>query len=266
MKVGVIGAGYVGSAVAYSHQRDVVVIRDPKLSTHSASINDIASCDVIYLCLPSPGLAHGACDTSYLEQGMHDLMAQDSMHNKLIIAKTTAPPDVYRALHQRWPNMVHVPEFLTAANHIQSYQNTRYFVLGGHVDWCHRAQTMLQTKFDLPPDRWMITDIATAALYKYMVNSFLATKVTFLNEFYELSHSLGIDFKSLADLARWEDRMGSSHMQVPGPDGLHGWGGACFPKDVSAIIHLAQAHATAFDLLVTVKQINQRHRHDASRG
>jgi UDPglucose 6-dehydrogenase len=260
MKVGVIGAGYVGSAVARSHRHDDVVIRDPALGTDSATLTDVAQCDVIYVCLPSPSRLDGGCDTVYLEHGLAELMQHSGMDQRPIIAKTTAPPDTYRALHQRWPNIVHVPEFLTAVDHLQSYANSGYFVLGGSDPWRTQARDVLQTVFSLLPHCWMFTDIATAALYKYMMNSYLATKVTFFNEFYRLSQALGVDFVTLTSLAREDRRIGTSHMQVPGPDGEFGWGGACFPKDIAALIHFSRELDQNAELLSCVQNLNQQHR------
>jgi len=161
VKVGIIGVGYVGSAVAHSHRQDQLVIRDPKLGDLSADMQSVADCDVIYACLPSPSKPDGTCDTSYLEHSIAELMTYPGMERRLVISKTTAPPTAYQVLHRRWPNIVHVPEFLTATNHIQSYESTPYFVLGGSRDWCLQARTVLETKFTLPDERWMFTDIVT---------------------------------------------------------------------------------------------------------
>lgn len=260
MKVGIIGHGYVGSAVAHSHRHDHLVIRDPKLEASSASMQNISECDVIYACLPSPSRPDGTCDTSYLEHSIAELMTYPGMDQRLVISKTTAPPTTYESLHRRWPSIVHVPEFLTANNHIESYESTPYFVLGGSESWCQQAQAVLRCKFSLTDDRWMFTDIVTASLYKYMMNTYLATKVTFLNEFYLLSESLGVDFQKLTDLAQHDHRIGPSHMQVPGPDGEYGWGGACFPKDLMAILKVAKARDLDFGLLACVNRINHWHR------
>lgn len=260
MKVGVIGAGYVGSAVAHSHRHHELVIRDPALGVDSAELTVVAQCDVIYVCLPSPSRSDGGCDTVCLEHGLAELMQHPGMDQRPIITKTTAPPDTYRALHQRWPNIVHVPEFLTAVDHLQSYANSGYFVLGGSDPWRTQAREVLQTVFSLPPHRWMFTDIATAALYKYMMNCYLATKVTFFNEFYRLSQALGVDFATLTSLSREDHRIGASHMQVPGPDGEFGWGGACFPKDIAALIRFSKDVDQNAELLSCVQNLNQQHR------
>lgn len=260
MRIGLLGHGYVGQAVAHSHAGDHVLIRDPVLGRRSASMQCIAESDVIYVCLPSPAQADGACDSSCLENELDDLMSYPGMDQRTVICKTTAVPTVYARLQDRWPNIVHVPEFLVARDHLRSYMASRYFVLGGAVEWCRRARDVLEGCMPLPKDRYVITDIKTAALYKYMMNSYLATKVTFVNEFYDLAHRLGVDFRDIVSLAGLDHRIGTTHMLVPGPDGQRGWGGPCLPKDLMAVIRLAQQHNLGFDLLQCVNNINQQHR------
>jgi UDPglucose 6-dehydrogenase len=102
--------------------------------------------------------------------------------------------------------------------------------------------------------------IKVAALYKYMMNSYLAMKVTFMNDFKALADAEGIEFKDLKYLANHDDRIGYTHMDVPGPDGEYGWGGGCFPKDVSAIIMEAIDKNVDFELMDRVETINRKHR------
>jgi UDPglucose 6-dehydrogenase len=84
-----------------------------------------------------------------------------------------------------------------------------------------------------------LTSSTEAELVKYMANSFLATKVSMMNEFKILSDVLNLDWNSVLKSFVSDIRIGSSHTEVPGPDGLNGYGGSCFPKDVNAIIKYA---------------------------
>jgi UDPglucose 6-dehydrogenase len=260
MKIGIVGLGYVGSAVAYAHQNHNLVIRDPKLKD-SAELSAFTDCDAVYICVPSPANQDGSCDSSILENAVKELLfATISNPNLVVISKTTAPPSVYEKLHRQYPNLVHCPEFITAANHIVDYQNSSYFVFGGQKDWCERARDIVRSVVPLVHEKLMITDIKTASLYKYMMNSYLAAKVTFMNDFKFLADAEGIDFKTLTDLSIWDDRIGYTHLQVPGNDSQYGWGGACFPKDISAIIMEAIDLNVDFELMDRVETINKKHR------
>jgi UDPglucose 6-dehydrogenase len=105
-----------------------------------------------------------------------------------------------------------------------------------------------------------MTDIKSASLFKYMMNSYLATKVTFMNEFKKLADSEEVDWHGIKELSRHDYRIGTTHMDVPGPDGERGWGGACFPKDIAAIQMEALDLNTELELLGRVEDINKKHR------
>jgi UDPglucose 6-dehydrogenase len=95
-----------------------------------------------------------------------------------------------------------------------------------------------------------------------MMNSYLAAKVTFMNEFYKLAEVEGVDWNELCALSTYDTRMGRTHMSVPGPDGSYGWGGACFPKDMAAIINEAKSLGVDFKLLEQIQDINKEHRNN----
>ena len=259
MKIGIVGHGYVGSAISYAYSNHEVIIRDPKLE-NSASLDQFVDCDAIFVCVPSPSLESGHCDSSILEDVVKSLLFVLTDNPIPIICKTTAPPSVYENLHKQYPTIVHCPEFLTASNHIQDYQNSRYFIVGGHRVWCEKAAHIIQTAVPLVIEKIIVTDIKTAALYKYMMNAYLATKVTFMNDFAKLAEAEDVKWDNLAKLTLWDDRIGYTHMSVPGPDGQFGWGGGCFPKDIAAIIEEGIDLGVSLDLLGRVEEINKKHR------
>jgi UDPglucose 6-dehydrogenase len=82
--------------------------------------------------------------------------------------------------------------------------------------------------------------IGEASLAKYALNTFLATKVIYMNELAELSKSLDCNYTVVSKMIKADSRIGNSHLQVPGPDGHYGFGGACFPKDTSALLKIAE--------------------------
>jgi nucleotide sugar dehydrogenase len=257
MLIGIIGHGYVGSAISESHTDDDLLIKDIKLKK-SPPIEEFYGCHAIYLCLPSPQKSDGSCDSSILENVLASL--KEMRYEKTIISKTTLPPSVYHKLGQENVNLVHCPEFLTAANHLRDYKNTKYFILGGDKRYCERAREIIKRGVKLKSDDFYYTDIKTAALFKYLMNSYLATKVSFMNEFYELARSHHIEWSNIKKFINLDDRIGDTHIDVPGTDGKYGWGGACFPKDLSAIINEAENQGLDFNLLKSVDKINRVHR------
>lgn len=255
MKIGLFGLGYVGSAVFHTHRNQEVIVRDPKLDTRSSSLDEIYSCDAVYVCVPTPMLDTGKCDDSYVKSVLEELKD----YKKVIICKSTVPPGVYTDLQKQYPNLVHAPEFLTAANATADYENSTWVLIGGNKEYCDLAKRVIESSTIKAKD-YCFTSIETASLFKYMANSFMATKVTFMNDLYHLANAVNVDWNEIKTLTKNDPRLGVSHWDVPGPDGQFGYGGACFPKDVAAIIYHGNEIGASQTLLESVKIINEAHR------
>jgi UDPglucose 6-dehydrogenase len=239
-KIVIIGMGFVGGAVHASLEtkNDVTVsVIDPNKG-FMTSYQEIKDYDAAFVCVPSPSLPDGTCDVSILKQVLYDLHAVD--FRGTIISKVTAPPSVYKELQDRYINLVHAPEFLTAANAIHDYLNGRFAIIGSKLlAYKHEAERII--KISQPYiTRVVHCSIAEASLAKYAINSFLATKVVFMNELHSLSENLDCEWESVVAAITQDTRIGQSHMQVPGPDGDYGFGGHCFPKDTAALLKQAE--------------------------
>jgi UDPglucose 6-dehydrogenase len=86
----------------------------------------------------------------------------------------------------------------------------------------------------------MLGGAKSAEMVKYVANCFLATKVSFANEIYQICKAIGVDYNGVIETAMLDNRLGTSHWKVPGPDGHFGFGLTCFPKDLNALIKLAE--------------------------
>jgi len=255
MKIGIIGHGYVGGAVAHTHRNHTLIIRDPKFREKSATLEQMKTCDAVYVCVPTPMMENGHCDDSFVKSVLSELQGYD----KVVICKSTVPPGVYLRLQDRYPNVVHAPEFLTAANATADYENSSWVLIGGNVNRCQEAEKIIKSS-TVKATHYHHTDIATASLFKYLANTFLATKVTFMNDMFHLAKEVGVNWEEIKTIAQNDSRLGNSHWDVPGPDGQYGYGGACFPKDVAAILEHGLDIGTELKLLGRVEDINKLHR------
>lgn len=242
MKIGIIGLGFVGSAVKAAYESCAVDVeyylrdKDPSKG-YNNSYDDLKKCDAIFVCVPSPKNEDGSCDSSILE----DVLSNLKDYIGVIISKTTAPPNVYERLSKEYPNLVHSPEFLTAANATTDYINTRFIIIGASYNiFAREASRIIVLPLHAMMKQHFCT-LAEAALAKYTVNTYLATKVIFMNEIKKVAEASNIDYDVISRIINSDCRIGSSHMQVPGPDGLYGFGGACFPKDTSALLKYAES-------------------------
>lgn len=255
--IAIIGLGFVGNAIHKSlngwMSEDTISLIDPAKGLNTP-YTEISEYDAVFVCVPSPQSADGTADTSILENVLANLKSVN--FKGVIISKVTAPPAVYQRLQESYPNLVHAPEFLTAANAEIDYQNGKFSIIGGSVtayrNEAERIIRMTQSSLNTV----LHCSIQEAALTKYSINSFLATKVVFMNELALLANELDCNWDVIRQAVSLDKRIGASHMQVPGPDGEYGFGGMCFPKDTSALIKCAEEANTRLSILDTAVKTN----------
>ena len=219
MKLTLIGFGYVGKAVhnVLQENHDVKIV-DPKYNENL--IEDDS--DGYIVCVPTPSDFIGACDMSYINN-----VSSHIPDNKPVLIKSTMSLEGWDKLKTLGKSFNFSPEFLTAANAMEDFKNQEYMLLGGpdYDFW--------KNVFPFPTVKASIEELI---MVKYSVNCFLAAKVSFFNEIYNLCKATNIDYNMVASHVSMDRRIGTSHMEVPGPDGKLGFGGACFPKDTQALV------------------------------
>lgn len=238
LSIGIIGMGFVGNAVAQSYDKPFIKLvkidNDPNKNCNG-TYEDLKNTEAVFICVPSPQGDDGSCDTSILS----DVLSKLKNYHGVIISKSTAPPAVYESLQETYPNLVHAPEFLTAANAVEDYANGKLLIIGGKIPaYVHEAERIIKVGQRFI-EKTLYCSIGEASLIKYTINTFLATKVVFMNEMAALATSLGYYWENIEMAIKLDPRIGSSHTRVPGPDGYYGFGGACFPKDTEALLKFA---------------------------
>ena len=258
-KVGIIGKGIVGGAIANATASDAllyIVDSDPEKGTHT--YEDLFECDGVFVCTPTPQSADGKCDTSILLSVLEKLKD----YKGVIISKSTAPIDVYTKLGKEYPNLVHSPEFLTEAKAEEDYVNGQFAFIGGNIPAYQREAERLIRLGQPCLNVVAYCTIGEAALAKYTINTFLATKVSFMNEIFALANKTNCNFNAVMGLVKTDRRIGTSHMQVPGPDGKMGFGGMCFPKDTAALSKFAEEQGITLSVLNAAIKSNKSLRDD----
>ena len=245
-KVGIIGQGFVGSAIREGLKQyfeietfDLDSSKNPTCSSVGTVVHRVD--EIVFVCLPTPMKKNGRCDTSIVESVISDINDASKRSGKRMIAviKSTVEPGTTDRLNARYENIdiIFNPEFLTEANSFEDFKNQNRIILGGPRPATGKVKTMFRKAFPKIPI--VKTGATTAETVKYFINCFLSTKVSFANEMKQLCDSIGIDFDKVVEYALYDNRIGRSHLSVPGPDGSLGFGGHCFPKDLNAMIHMA---------------------------
>ena len=244
--VGVLGGGFVGSAVAFGfgssngHDFDVKVSDvDPNKASHS--FEEMAdTSDFIFVCLPTPYKEDMSIDLSYIEDGIEKLCQRIDPFRQTIIIKSTVIPGTCRRLSKKYGvNIVSNPEFLTERRAKWDFINAAQVVIGSdEKDSAAKVKSLYEKRFTNM--NYMITDSVTSEFVKYMLNCFFSVKIGFMNEMYQISESFGADWEQAITGIAGDCRVADSHLDVPGPDGRFGFGGHCFPKDLNALICFAE--------------------------
>ncbi len=261
-KIGIIGQGFVGSAVREGFSDYIEVLtydKDPSKESTCNSLSEIVNkVDVMFVCLPTPMRKSGECDLSIIDSVIHEIDRLSKNRQKIAIIKSTIPPGTTAELNREVENIqvVFNPEFLTEANHIQDFKNQTRIIIGGPRPASTAVKSVFRKVFPTVPI--IKTGSNTAEMVKYFTNCFLATKVTFANEMYQFCQKLDIDYDKVTEYALHDKRIGRSHLSVPGPDGDLGFGGHCFPKDLNAIIYLASVLGSDTTLLEAVDKKNNK--------
>ncbi len=251
-KLGVIGHGYVGESqsFAFSPSFDVRVYdKDSLKSTHS--LNEVLDSDFIFVCVPTPMKKNGSQDLSFVES-----FFKTAKDGPIYIIKSTVIPGTTNLLNEKFKNLkiVFSPEFLTERTAKLDILTQTRIILGGDKSLTSKVKKIYDIRFK---NKTIIeTDSLTAEYIKYMNNTFFASKVSIMNEFYRLANHLGVDWETALYGFVSDQRIGDSHLNVPGPDGKLGFGGTCFPKDINAFISFAKKNNVNMNVLEAAWKTN----------
>jgi len=259
--IGIIGQGFVGNSVKEGFKNDYNILTydlKPELCNCASMRNLVKECYVIFLCLPTPMQKDGSCYVGILEEAVKNI-AEMGVINLLVI-KSTVPPttiDYFEETYGELLSFIYNPEFLTEANAVNDFKDQDRIILGCSDHDTFTCVADIYRK-SFPLVIIIKTTFDEAIMVKYMTNAFLAMKVIFANEMYDLCKELGIDYNIVYNVAVFDKRLGESHWTVPGPDGDRGFGGHCFPKDLSAIRYVAEQKGVDTRLLNAVSHKNDK--------
>ncbi len=264
--IGIIGQGFVGNAVyeKFKSFYEVLTYDLDKNKCNSTLENLVFKSEFIFLCLPTPMSKNGSCNISIISKSLDsiDLITDNLETKRTIIIKSTIPPSTTENLNKKYDslNIIFNPEFLTERNAVKDFENQTRIILGGPRPVTTEVKTIFSKVF--PKAHIIKTDSSYAEMIKYVTNTFLASKISFANEIYELCNKMNIDYDKVVEYATLDHRLGKSHWGVPGHDGDLGFGGHCFPKDLAALLYLSYQYNTVNGVLKATQETNNKVRSD----
>ncbi len=256
MKVSIIGHGFVGKALENALNDDIeTLIIDPIYKNHISDLTTFEP-EYIFICVPTPMTNEGDQDLGILNKVISDI--KETSVNAEIILKSTVLPNNISIIEKVIPNIIYNPEFLTEKNAFDDFINGDFIVIGrtnknfSQITDFYKNYTKCITK------NIIYTDLKAASFIKFTINTFLASKVMFFNELHKLFIKSGSEesWENLIKAVSLDSRLGKSHMEVPGPDGRYGFGGACFPKDAEAFYKYSLHEESSLQILKKVIDLN----------
>ena len=262
LKIGIVGHGFVGKATDWGFNKNVAkFIVDPLLDT---TIKDLKKFEpkIVFICVPTPMGDDGSQDSSIIRTVMKQLIKE--CPNAIKVIKSTVLPHILMQLKKLDSKLIYNPEFLREKHANSDFINSQMIIFGGDRNTSTSVSNAYLYHSRCKTKDHIFTDIQTASLIKYSINTFLSSKIIFFNELHSLYEKLGVTDKweSVIDIISKDKRIGDSHMNVPGHDGKKGFGGACFPKDSLALIKFANDLNTNLTLLKSTVKTNNKIRSD----
>jgi len=242
MKIGIIGNGYVGGAMAllseFSEIESYIYDIEPaRCVPIGLELEELKSCDLIFVCVPTPMKEDGSCCINAVKNVVEDLQNLDIPLDKITV-RSTVPVGTCADLGVNF-----MPEFLTEANWQEDFRKNKDWIIGLDSEYDFESPELWEKRSPfsklagIAHRSILYTKTKEAECVKLIRNSFLAMKVSFFNEINDYCKDKGLDFDVVREGATQDKRIGPSHSKVPGPDGKKGFGGTCFPKDVHSLFH-----------------------------
>ena len=291
MNISIIGAGYVGLVTgacfadlgnnvicADNDQEKIDILNSGKVPIFEPGLKEtisknfknsrlefttdikyaVSSSDIIFICVGTPPKNDGSADLTGIEK-VSRVIAENLEEYKLIVEKSTVPVEtgewVKKTINSFKKSgadfdVASNPEFLREGTAIKDFMNPDRVVIGVESE---RAQKLLRELYEPLETKIVVTDIKGAELIKHASNSFLATKISFINALSNICDAVGTDINSVAEGIGFDSRINKHFLKA----GI-GFGGSCFPKDLKAFIHIAEKLGYSFDMLKEVEKINER--------
>ena len=238
MKIGIIGNGFVGKATYLLKCTDIDIVSydiNPELCNPLGTrLIDLMDCEFIFISVPTPMNKDGSCHTKIVESVVNEL--NELNYKNFIVVRSTVPVGTCDKL-----NCYFMPEFLTEKNFERDFINNENWIFGlldNKRDFLFVKHMDILIKLAHDNNKIRYANIhyvsnKEAELVKLFRNCYLSTKVSFCNEVAQFCNIKDMDYNKVIRYATLDDRITTSHTNVPGPDGKRGYGGTCFPKDIN---------------------------------
>lgn len=250
-KIGILGIGYVGGAVKNWFDQEEYPLFLYDKHKKIGSLKKVNQADVIFLCVPTPFNEEKGYDDSAVVESLKNVSG-----SKIVVIKSTVLPGSTEKYQNEFSQhkILFNPEFLRAKFAKEDFLNPKRQIIGFTEKSKDVAKEILEILPKAPFQK--IIPAKEAEMVKYSGNAFLASKVIFANQIYDLCENLGINYDLVKECIAHDPRIGFSHLDVF-HEGFRGYGGGCFPKDIKSLLQLGKKIGVDLTLLKVVNKINK---------
>jgi len=234
--------------------------KDKRLVFTTNLAEGLAKADVVFIAVGTPSLPSGEANLEYVKEVARGV-GRHAAGDLIVVDKSTVPVGMgdmveslvndelekRRAKHK--VTVVSCPEFLREGSALYDFMNPDRIVIGSRE---RKHAEKVAELFKSLPGKKMVTDLRSAEMIKYASNAFLATKISFINEIANLCERVDADVQQVAEGMGLDKRIGSAFLNAGA-----GYGGSCFPKDVSALVQIAEKEGYGFQILKSVIAVNE---------
>ena len=238
MKIGIIGLGMVGSAIRHGLNRIGHEVAGFDIKKPETTFASTLSTELIFICVPTPALQDGRCDTSIVRGVVADLSKKN--YRGLITIKSTVEPGTTDSLRKKYPRLrlAFCPEFLRERAQYVDFVEYHYVcIIGAHTDKDY--ELLKEAHGSLPKNLAKLTPLE-AELSKYYWNVFNALRIVYANQFYDVCKAAGADYQKIKNSIVKHPNIPDVYLEAN--DNFRGFSGNCLPKDTSAFAHYAAEH------------------------
>ena len=248
--VGIMGLGVVGDGVHNYFERKGTPLRVYDAYRGLGSVESINEADIVFVCVPRPYRPAVGFEDSALENAISLLEG-----SKIVVIKSTVLPGTTEAYQARYSQHCFLfnPAFLREASARTDFLRPDRQIIGYTAQSRHLAESIMEMLPSAPFARMM--GAREAEMTKYMTNSFLALKVTFANELFDLASAMDIDYEVVREAVAADARIGASHFDV-NEGGYRGYGAKCLGNDTKALLDLSERMQAPLRLLRTADRVN----------
>jgi UDPglucose 6-dehydrogenase len=234
-------------------------VREDRLRFTTSLVEGTHDADVVFIAVGTPQRDDGAADLKYVF-AVAEQLAEVLTKETVVVCKSTVPvgtnDKVQAILDEKSKHrhrVVSNPEFLKEGDAVNDFLRPDRVVIGARDDFGRETMRRLYAPLQLTGERLMFMSPRSAEMTKYVANAMLATRISFMNEIARLCEVVGADVTHVRKGVGSDGRIGPKFL-FPGP----GYGGSCFPKDISALVHLAREHNTPLQIVQAVHEVNVR--------